>query len=61
MLREDFKSVAKDKEAVASKIAAAARSLQTNLILLSLVVVVVIVLVMAKYSDTIIVLAVSTF
>jgi hypothetical protein len=57
-LREDCSHVTIDEEAVASEIAATARSLKTNLIL-SLVVV-FIVLLMAKSSDTIIVLAVST-
>jgi hypothetical protein len=58
ILREDCSHVTIDDEAVASEIAATARSLKTNLIL-SLVVV-FIVLLMAKSSDTIIVLAVST-
>ncbi len=57
-MREDCSHVTIDEEAVASEIAATARSLKTNLIM-SLVVV-FIVLLMAKSSDTIIVLAVST-
>jgi hypothetical protein len=55
---EDFKSGTNDEEAVASEIAATARSLQTNLIF-SLVDIFILLL-MVKFSDTIIVLAVST-